>query len=86
MSGRAIRRGFASRPSGTLCSNKADEACVGCADDAAAFAARLTNDVAPMLHGRIEVAAFRYGIVVVDTQREPRGPVRSPMHLEIRHE
>ena len=86
MSGRAIRRGFAARPGGTECSNKADEACVGCADDATAFAARLTNDVAPMPHGRVEVAAFRYGIAVVDTQREPRGPARSPKHLESRHE
>lgn len=86
MSRRSTRRGFSSRPSGTECSNQAAEACVWSADDATAFAARLTNDAVPLLHGRIEVVAFQHGIAVADTQREPRGPACSPMHLESHHE
>ncbi|MCR4268646.1 hypothetical protein [Nitratireductor sp. ZSWI3] len=70
MTGRAGKRGFASRPgdaerwikaAGTPPDGKAAEN---------AFTARLTIDITPELRGRIKVAAFRRGITVADMLRD----------------
>ena len=70
MSERSIKRGFASRPGDAESWIRAPEATGRRADDASAFAARLTIDVTPALRGRIKVAAFRRGITVADMLRE----------------
>jgi hypothetical protein len=70
MSERSTRRGFASRPGNAESWIKAPETLARRTDDAAAFTARLTIDVTPMLRGRIKVAAFRRGTTVADMLRD----------------
>ncbi len=70
MSERFTKRGFASRPGDAETWIKAPDAPGRRNDDAAAFTARLTIDITPVLRGRIKVAAFRRGVTVADMLRE----------------
>ncbi len=70
MSERSTKRGFASRPGDAETWIKAPDAPGRRNDDAAAFTARLTIDITPVLRGRIKVAAFRRGVTVADMLRE----------------
>jgi len=70
MSGRAQRRGFASRPGDAETWIKAPDASLSRATESAAFTARLTIDVTPDMRGRIKVAAFSRGVTVADMLRE----------------
>jgi hypothetical protein len=70
MTERSTRRGFASRPGDAESWIKAPEAHARRADDAAAFSARLTIDVAPALRGRIKIAAFRRCVTIANMPRE----------------
>jgi len=70
MTGRASRRGFASRPGDAESWIKASETPPAAPAKADVFAARLTIDVTPDLRGRIKVAAFRRGVTVADMLRE----------------
>ncbi|GIK82951.1 MULTISPECIES: hypothetical protein [Hyphomicrobiales] len=70
MSGRAPKRGFASRPADPERWIKASDASPPRDADAAGFTARLTIDVTPELRGRIKIAAFRRGQTVADMLRD----------------
>lgn len=70
MTERSNRRGFASRPGDADGWIKTPDAPARGADEAAAFTARLTIDITPVLRGRIKVAAFRRGITVADMLRD----------------
>ena len=70
MSGRAPKRGFASRPADPGRWIKASDAPPARDADAAGFTARLTIDVTPELRGRIKIAAFRRGQTVADMLRD----------------
>lgn len=70
MSGRAPKRGFASRPADPERWIKASDALSARGADAAGFTARLTIDVTPELRGRIKIAAFRRGQTVADMLRD----------------
>ena len=70
MSGRAQRRGFASRPGDAETWIKAPDAALARTTENAAFTARLTIDVTPDMRGRIKVAAFSRGVTVADMLRE----------------
>ena len=70
MSGRAPKRGFASRPADPERWIKASDAPSARGTDAAGFTARLTIDVTPELRGRIKIAAFRRGQTVADMLRD----------------
>ncbi|MGL3111801.1 ribbon-helix-helix protein [Bradyrhizobium sp. BR 1432] len=70
MSERSRKRGFASRPGDAERWIKASEARPRRVDDASAFSARLTIDVAPALRSRIKVAAFQRGVTVAEMLRE----------------
>ena len=70
MSGRAPKRGFASRPADPERWIKASDAPPARDADAAGFTARLTIDVTPELRGRIKIAAFQRGVTVADMLRE----------------
>lgn len=70
MSGRAPKRGFASRPADPERWIKASDASLPRDADAAGFTARLTIDVTPELRGRIKIAAFRRGQTVADMLRD----------------
>lgn len=70
MSGRAPKRGFASRPADPERWIKASDAPLQRDADAAGFSARLTIDITPELRGRIKIAAFRRGQTVADMLRD----------------
>jgi len=70
MSGRAPKRGFASRPADPERWIKAPDAPSARDAGAAGFTARLTIDVTPELRGRIKIAAFRRGQTVADMLRD----------------
>ena len=70
MTDRSPRRGFAARPGDAESWIKASDAPSRRVDEFAAFTARLTIDVTPVLRGRIKVAAFRRGITVADMLRD----------------
>ncbi|MCR5857435.1 hypothetical protein [Mesorhizobium sp. J428] len=70
MSGRAPKRGFASRPADPERWIKAPDAPSARDAGAAGFTARLTIDVTPELRGRIKIAAFQRGVTVADMLRE----------------
>jgi len=70
MSGRAPKRGFASRPADPERWIKATDPPSARGADAAGFTARLTIDVTPELRGRIKIAAFRRGQTVADMLRD----------------
>lgn len=69
MSGRAPKRGFASRPADPEHWIKAPDPLPARGVEAAGFTARLTIDVTPELRGRIKIAAFRRGQTVADMLR-----------------
>jgi len=70
MSGRAPKRGFASRPADPERWIKASDAPLPRDADASGFSARLTIDITPELRGRIKIAAFRRGQTVADMLRD----------------
>ncbi len=70
MSGRAPKRGFASRPADPERWIKTSDAPSVRDADAAGFTARLTIDVTPELRGHIKIAAFRRGQTVADMLRD----------------
>lgn len=70
MTGRDLKRGFASRPSDAESWIKAPDLPPGAPLRAETFTARLTIDVTPELRGRIKVAAFRRGVTVADMLRD----------------
>lgn len=70
MSGRAPKRGFASRPADPERWIKAPDAPSARDAGAAGLTARLTIDVTPELRGRIKIAAFRRGQTVADMLRD----------------
>ena len=70
MSGRSIKRGFASRPGDAESWIKTAEARAPHGDAADVFTARLTIDVTPALRGRIKVVAFQSGVTVADMLRD----------------
>lgn len=70
MSGRAPKRGFASRPADPERWIKASDAPLPRDADAAGFSARLTIDITPELRGRIKIVAFRRGQTVADMLRD----------------
>ena len=70
MTGRAGKRGFASRPGDAESWIKAPDAQSLRADATATFTARLTIDITPELRGRIKVAAFSRSVTVADMLRD----------------
>ena len=70
MTGRQLKRGFASRPGDAESWIKAPDMPAGAPTKVDVFTARLTIDVTPGLRGRIKVAAFRRGVTVADMLRE----------------
>jgi hypothetical protein len=70
VTGRAAKRGFASRPGDAESWIKKADVQRNGKDAAANFTARLTIDITPELRGRIKVAAFRRGITVADMLRD----------------
>lgn len=70
MSGRAQKRGFASRPGDAETWIKAPDAALTRGAESPAFTARLTIDVTPEMRGRIKVAAFSRGVTVADMLRD----------------
>ena len=70
MTGRAGKRGFASRPGDAESWIKAPDAQSLRADATATFTARLTIDITPELRGRIKIIAFQRGVTVADMLRE----------------
>ncbi len=70
MTGRAGKRGFASRPGDAESWIKAPDAQSLRADATATFTARLTIDITPELRGRIKIAAFQHGLTVADMLRD----------------
>jgi len=70
MTGRDLKRGFASRPGDAESWIKAPDLPLAVPLRAETFTARLTIDVTPELRGRIKVAAFRRGVTVADMLRD----------------
>jgi hypothetical protein len=69
MNERPTRRSFAARPRDPEHWIKASEIPSPREDQASAFTARLTIDIAPELRGRIKIVAFRRGVTVADMLR-----------------
>jgi len=70
MTGRASKRGFASRPGDAESWIKAPDLPPSAPAKTNVFAARLTIDVTLELRGRIKVTAFRRGMTVADMLRD----------------
>jgi hypothetical protein len=78
-------RGFTSRPGDPQRWVKSPPASLAGHDDAATFAACLTVDITPALHGRIEIATFQRGQTVADLARAHCSRANFPTPMETHH-